>query len=216
MSELIHMDDPLRGKKVYLFLKRLFDIVFSALALVIFSPFLALTALWIYTDSRGPVFFLQERTGRNGKLFRMVKFRTMKRNAHAGGLITIGNRDDRITRAGYYLRKHKLDEWPQLWNILKGEMSFVGPRPEVPTYVITLPSSLKGFLLIRPGLTSYATIAFVNVNEQLAREKYPEKVYREKIMPRKAELNLKYMREMSIPADFSIMLQTARLLFQRF
>lgn len=216
MSELINMDDPLREKKVYLFLKRLFDIIFSALALMILSPFLALTALWIYTDSRGPVFFLQERTGRNGKPFRMVKFRTMKRNAHASGLITIGNRDNRITRAGYYLRKYKLDEWPQLWNILKGDMSFVGPRPEVPTYIVTLPSGLKKFLLIRPGLTSYAAIAFLNVNEQLAPEKFPEKVYREKIMPRKAELNLKYMREMSMTADLSIMLQTVRLLFQRF
>ena len=215
MSKMLHMHDPLRGKRVYLFLKRLFDIVFSILVLVILSPLLALTALWIYIDSRGPVFFLQERLGRNGKPFRMVKFRTMKRNAYTGGLITIGKRDDRITRAGYYLRKHKLDEWPQLWNILKGEMSFVGPRPEVPTYAEPLPPRLKGFLLVRPGLTSYATIAFVNVNEQLAREKHPEKVYREKIMPRKAELNLKYMREMSMLTDLKIMLQTVWLLFKR-
>lgn len=215
MSELIYMENPLKGKRIYLFLKRLFDIVFSMLGLVILFPFLVLMALWIYIDSHGPVFFLQERMGRNGKLFRMVKFRTMKRNAHAGGLITIGNRDGRITRSGYYLRKHKLDEWPQLWNILKGDMSFVGPRPEVPAYIQTLPSSLKGFLQIRPGLTSYATIAFVNVNELLAREKHPEKVYSERIMPRKARLNLQYMHEMSVLTDLTILFQTIRLLLQQ-
>ncbi len=210
------MSDPLEGKRRYLFFKRIFDVLFSLLGLLVLSPLLGFIALGIFLDGRGPVLFTQDRLGRNGKPFRMIKFRTMYRNAHTRGLITIGNRDKRITRLGYYLRKYKLDELPQLWNILTGDMSFVGPRPEVIRYVRDLPEHQKAYFRIRPGLTSYAALVYVNVNEMLARSDDPEDTYRREIMPRKVDLNLKYLEEIGLWTDLRILFRTLPSLFERF
>jgi lipopolysaccharide/colanic/teichoic acid biosynthesis glycosyltransferase len=171
-------------------------------------------ALLIFIDSRGGVFFVQPRVGRNNRDFNVVKFRTMGMNAHSKGLITVGNRDRRITRVGYYLRRYKLDELPQLLNVLAGQMSIVGPRPEVRKYVETYNPSQMKVLEIRPGLTSYASLEFVSVNEIIARSKNPEKTYREEVLPKKLELNLKYREEMSLGIDIAIILKTLRLLLK--
>ena len=188
--------------------KRAMDIVLSAAALCVLWPVLLLIALAIVVDDPGPVFYRQVRVGRGGKPFRIFKFRTMVVDADKKGLsITVG-RDSRITRVGALLRKTKLDELAQLLNVLAGQMSFVGPRPEVPRYVELYTPYQRQVLLVRPGITDYASIAYRNENDLLAGADDPERMYIETIMPDKIELNMKYLREISPLTDVRLILRT--------
>lgn len=195
-------------------MKRLFDIVFSLLALIILLPFLIIVSIWIILDSRGGILYSQERVGRCNRNFKLLKFRSMRPDADKKGLLTIGGRDPRITRAGYYLRKTKLDELPQLFNILSGQMSIVGPRPEVRKYVDLYNAEQLKVLDARPGLTDYASLEYINESEILSTHEDPEKAYIEIIMPAKLELNLKYIRERSMEKDIQIILKTVNLIFK--
>ena len=198
----------LEKRKLQLALKRLMDIVVSGGALLVIWPVLLLIAAAIKIDDPGPVFYRQVRVGRNGKEFRIYKFRTMVVDADKKGLqITVG-RDNRITRMGEFLRKTKLDELAQLINVFTGEMSFVGPRPEVPKYVNLYTPYQRQVLLVRPGITDYASIAYRNENDLLEGAEDPEKMYIETIMPDKIELNMKYLREISPIADIRLILST--------
>lgn len=200
--------DVLARRKPQLIAKRAMDIVLSACALAILWPLLLLIALAIWIDDPGPVFYRQVRVGRNGKTFRIFKFRSMVMDADKKGLaITVG-RDSRITRVGAVLRKTKLDELAQLLNVLFGQMSFVGPRPEVPKYVELYTPYQRQVLLVRPGITDYASIAYRNENDLLAGAPNPETMYIEQIMPDKIELNMKYLREISPLADIKLILKT--------
>ena len=198
----------LEKRKMQLVLKRLMDIVISGCALAVIWPVLLLVALAIKIDDPGPVFYRQVRVGRGGKTFRIFKFRTMVVDADKKGLaITVG-RDNRITRVGAILRKTKLDELAQLINVLVGEMSFVGPRPEVQKYVDMYTPYQRQVLLVRPGITDYASIAYRNENDMLAGAEDPERMYIDVIMPDKIELNMKYLREISPVADIRLILGT--------
>lgn len=200
--------DVLARRKPQLIAKRAMDIVLSACALAILWPLLLLIALAIWIDDPGPVFYRQVRVGRNGKTFRIFKFRSMVMDADKKGLaITVG-RDSRITRVGTVLRKTKLDELAQLLNVFLGQMSFVGPRPEVPKYVELYTPYQRQVLLVRPGITDYASIAYRNENDLLAGAPNPEAMYIEQIMPDKIELNMKYLREISPLADIRLILKT--------
>lgn len=200
--------DVLARRKPQLIAKRAMDIVLSACALAILWPLLLLIALAIWIDDPGPVFYRQVRVGRDGKTFRIFKFRSMVMDADKKGLaITVG-RDSRITRVGAVLRKTKLDELAQLLNVLFGQMSFVGPRPEVPKYVELYTPYQRQVLLVRPGITDYASIAYRNENDLLADAPNPETMYIEQIMPDKIELNMKYLREISPLADIRLILKT--------
>lgn len=200
--------DVLARRKPQLIAKRAMDIVLSACALAVLWPLLLLIALAIWIDDPGPVFYRQVRVGRNGKTFRIFKFRSMVMDADKKGLaITVG-RDSRITRVGAVLRKTKLDELAQLLNVLFGQMSFVGPRPEVPKYVELYTPYQRQVLLVRPGITDYASIAYRNENDLLAGASDPEAMYIEQIMPDKIELNMKYLREISPLADIRLILKT--------
>lgn len=198
----------LEKKKGQLILKRLFDIIVSSLGIIILSPFLLLTALIIKLDSKGPVFFKQIRVGKDEKQFKIYKFRTMVFDAEKQGLqITVGA-DPRITKTGRFLRKYKLDEFPQLFNVFIGNMSFVGPRPEVPKYTALYDNKQKSILKLRPGITEEASIKYKDESEILAKSSCPEKTYIEEIMPKKIELNLNYMKNISLLYDISLMLKT--------
>lgn len=198
----------LAARRVQLAAKRAMDIVISGCALAVLWPVLLLVALAIKLDDPGPVFYRQVRVGRGGKTFRIFKFRTMIVDADKKGLaITVG-RDSRITRVGAVLRKTKLDELPQLLNVLIGEMSFVGPRPEVPHYVNMYTPYQRQVLLVRPGITDYASIAYRNENDVLAAAKNPEQMYIDVIMPEKIELNMKYLHEISPAADIRLIFKT--------
>ena len=200
--------DVLARRKPQLIAKRAMDIVLSACALAVLWPLLLLIALAIWIDDPGPVFYRQVRVGRNGKTFRIFKFRSMVMDADKKGLaITVG-RDSRITRVGAVLRKTKLDELAQLLNLILGQMSFVGPRPEVPKYVELYTPYQRQVLLVRPGITDYASIAYRNENDLLAGAPNPEAMYIEQIMPDKIELNMKYLREISPLADIRLILKT--------
>lgn len=200
--------DVLARRKPQLIAKRAMDIVLSACALAVLWPLLLLIALAIWIDDPGPVFYRQVRVGRNGKTFRIFKFRSMVMDADKKGLaITVG-RDSRITRVGTVLRKTKLDELAQLLNVILGQMSFVGPRPEVPKYVELYTPYQRQVLLVRPGITDYASIAYRNENDLLAGAPNPEAMYIKQIMPDKIELNMKYLREISPLADIRLILKT--------
>ena len=200
--------DVLARRKPQLIAKRAMDIVLSACALAVLWPLLLLIALAIWIDDPGPVFYRQVRVGRNGKTFRIFKFRSMVMDADKKGLaITVG-RDSRITRVGTVLRKTKLDELAQLLNVFLGQMSFVGPRPEVPKYVELYTPYQRQVLLVRPGITDYASIAYRNENDLLAGAPNPETMYIEQIMPDKIELNMKYLREISPLADIRLIFKT--------
>ena len=207
-NQNLDIENVLRERSVHLALKRLMDIVVSGCALAVLWPVLLLIAIAIKIDDPGPVFYRQVRVGRGGKTFRIYKFRTMVVDADKKGLaITVG-RDNRITHMGAFLRKTKLDELAQLINVFTGEMSFVGPRPEVPKYVDMYTPYQRQVLLVRPGITDYASIAYRNENDLLAGADDPEKMYIEKIMPDKIELNMKYLREISPLADIRLILST--------
>ncbi len=193
--------------------KRLFDIIAALLVIIILSPFLLVIALLVVFDSRGPILYLQVRIGRDMKEFKLFKFRTMYSDSDKKGLLTVGMRDNRITRAGYYLRKYKLDELPQLFNVLIGDMSIVGPRPEVPRYVALYNDEQKKALSIRPGITDYASIEYSNENEILAKSPNPEETYINEIMPAKLKLNLRYIDEMGLATDVKIIFSTLAKLF---
>lgn len=189
--------------------KRLFDILCSGLGLLLLSPLLLAVAAWIKLDSRGPVMFRQERVGRHGRPFRIHKFRTMRVDApQLGPQITIGD-DARITRSGRWLRASKVDELPQLWDVLRGAMSLVGPRPEVPRYVALYPAALRELVLsVRPGITDPASLSFRNESELLAKAADPEREYVEVVMPMKLNLAADYVRNASLLGDIRLILAT--------
>ncbi len=172
---------------------RVADIIFSLLGILVLTPLFLLVGLWVKIDSKGPILFNQQRVGRWSRDFFLHKIRTMKLNSEALGQLTVGGRDPRITGAGYILRKYKLDELPQLFNVLKGEMSLVGPRPEVRRYVDEYNRQQKTVLNVKPGITDYASISFVDENDILSASNDPEKAYIEKVMPEKLKLNQKFI-----------------------
>ncbi len=193
--------------------KRIFDIIFSLFGLVVLSPLFLVIAFLIVLDSKGGIFFLQERIGRYGQPFKIFKFRTMYKDAEKKGQLTVGSRDPRITKVGYWLRKTKMDELPQLINVLKGDMSFVGPRPEVKKYVDLYNEEQKQVLNVRPGITDFASIVFRNENDLLAGSNDPERLYVEKIMPTKLKLNMKYIEDRNLLLDVKIILKTVFNIF---
>ncbi|HRA98945.1 MAG TPA: sugar transferase [Ignavibacteria bacterium] len=190
--------------------KRLFDIIFSLIGLVFLAPFLILITIIIKADSKGPVFYIQKRVGKGNKDFRLFKFRSMRIDSDISGLLTVGNKDPRITSSGYYLRKYKLDEIPQLYNVLKGEMSFVGPRPEVRKYVELYNEDQMKVLEVKPGITDLASIKYRNENELLADSDDPEGLYTNEIMPDKIEINLEYISDRSLLKDIRIIIKTLK------
>ena len=190
-------------------LKRIFDIISSLFGLILLLPFMIIIAILIKLDSKGPIFFKQVRVTKNGREFKIFKYRTMRVGSDKYSQITVG-KDSRITKVGDFLRKYKLDEIPQLINVLLGDMSLVGPRPEVPKYVALYTEEQREILKVRAGITDYASIEFSNENEILANESDPEKAYIEKIMPRKIELNKKYLSEISVMTDIKIILLTIK------
>ena len=190
-------------------LKRIFDIILSLFGLIILLPFMLIIAIFIKLDSKGPVFFKQVRVTKNGREFKIFKYRTMRVGSDKYSQITVG-KDNRITKVGAFLRKYKLDEIPQLINVLIGDMSLVGPRPEVPKYVALYTDEQKEILKVRAGITDYASIEFSDENDLLASEEDPEKAYIEKVMPKKIELNKKYISEISILTDIKIILLTIK------
>ena len=187
---------------------RFCDIVFSFIGLLLLSPLFLIVALWIVIDNPGPVFYRQQRVGKDNKDFELLKFRSMRGGADKNSLITIGNRDPRITRAGYYLRKYKLDELPQLWNVLIGDMSLVGPRPEVRKYVDLYTEEQRKVLSVRPGITDYASIEYIDENSLLAQSKNPDKTYIEEIIPAKIALNMRYIAHQTIGEYLKIIFLT--------
>ncbi|CAN5379059.1 sugar transferase [soil metagenome] len=190
--------------------KRCFDLCIALPLFIICIPLFLIIALIIKTDSTGPVFYQQERIGRNKIPFFIYKFRTMFTGASKSGLLTVGGRDPRVTKSGYLLRKYKLDELPQLLNVIQGEMSLVGPRPEVQKYVDLYSPEQLQILLVKPGITDYASLEYSNENEILALSSDPESTYIREIMPAKLKLNLKYIKEKGINTDIKIILMTIR------
>jgi len=189
-------------------LKRIFDIFFSFIGLVILLPFFIIIGLLIVIDSPGGVFYKQGRVGKNGIDFYLFKFRSMRTGADKKGLLTVGGRDSRITRMGYFIRKYKIDELPQLLNVFLGDMSLVGPRPEVRKYVDLYNKEQKQVLSVKPGITDYASIEYSNENELLGKAENPEQLYINEIMPAKLKLNLKYIDEQGIITDLKIIFKT--------
>lgn len=189
-------------------MKRLFDIVASGLGLILLSPLFLVLAIWIRADSKGPVFYRQVRVGRYNRDFRIFKFRSMRVGSDTGSLITIGGRDPRITRSGYFIRKLKLDELPQLINVFVGDMSLVGPRPEVRHYVNYWTPEQMHVLDVRPGITDPASIKFFNENELLEQAENPEKYYIEVIMQEKIRLYLEYVEKHNIFYDLALIFKT--------
>ena len=193
-------------------MKRIFDIVASGCGLVVLSPVLLLVAIWIKLDSRGPVFYRQVRVGYKNRDFRIFKFRSMRIGADKGSLVTIGGRDPRITRSGYFIRKYKLDELPQLINVLVGDMSLVGPRPEVRHYVDYWTEEQMHVLDVRPGITDPASIKFRNENELMGQAENPEEYYINVIMQQKIQLYLEYVKNASFLYDLKLIFKTFKVI----
>lgn len=189
-------------------MKRLFDIVASGLGLIVLSPLFLILAIWIKLDSKGPVFFRQVRVGYKNKDFRIFKFRSMRVGADKGSLVTIGGHDPRVTRSGYFIRKFKFDELPQLINVFLGDMSLVGPRPEVRHYVDYWTPEQMHVLDVRPGITDPASIKFRNENELMEKAEDPEKYYIEVIMQEKIKLYLEYVEKHSFFYDLGLIFKT--------
>jgi len=189
-------------------LKRFFDISFSILGLLFLVPFLLIIFLIVALESRGGVLYKQSRVGKGNIDFKLFKIRTMAKDADKKGLLTVGERDSRITKTGYYLRKYKIDEFPQLLNILAGQMSFVGPRPEVRKYVDMYDEEQMKVLTVKPGLTDFASLKYYNENEHLSQFDDPEKEYTEHIMHQKIKLNLEYISKQSFLLDIKIIMKT--------
>jgi lipopolysaccharide/colanic/teichoic acid biosynthesis glycosyltransferase len=189
-------------------MKRLFDILVSGIGLICLSPLLLIVAIWIKLDSPGPVFYRQVRVGRYNKDFRIFKFRSMRIGSDKGSLVTIGGRDPRITRSGYFIRKFKIDELPQLINVLIGDMSLVGPRPEVRHYVNYWTAEQMHVLDVRPGITDPASIRYRNENELLGKAEDPEQYYIDVVMQEKIKLYLEYVEQHSFWYDIKLIFQT--------
>lgn len=189
-------------------LKRCFDIVCSAIGLILLCPLFVIVAIWIKLDSEGPVFYRQVRVGRKNKDFRIYKFRSMAVDSDKKGLITIGGKDSRVTRVGYYIRKYKIDELPQLINVFIGDMSFVGPRPEVRKYVDMYTAEQLRVLDVRPGITDAASIKYRNENDLLATQSNPELYYIQVIMQDKLQINLDYVANHSFIKDINLIFKT--------
>ncbi len=196
-------------------MKRFLDIILSLIGILLFLPFAFLIAVWIKVDSHGPVLYRQKRVGKYGREFMLFKFRTMAVHTESQGLLTIGKKDRRITRAGYLLRKFKVDELPQLINVLIGEMSMVGPRPEVKKYVDLYTEEQRSVLKVKPGITDWASIMYRNENELLARSANPEQTYIQVIMPDKIRLNMEYIKHPSVGNYFRITFKTLHLILKR-
>ena len=189
-------------------MKRLFDIIASGMGLICLSPLFFVFSIWIKCDSQGPVFYRQVRVGRGNKDFSLFKFRSMRPDSDKLGLITVGGRDPRVTRSGYYIRKYKLDEFPQLINVFLGDMSLVGPRPEVRKYVeMYTPEQMK-VLSVRPGITSLASIRYRNENDILAAAEDPDKCYIEQVMPDKLAIDLEYVKQATLLNDIRLIFST--------
>lgn len=191
-------------------IKRLFDIIFSALGIILLLPLLLVIAILLKLESKGPVFYKQVRVGLNSTNFKIFKFRTMFVGSDKKGLLTLGNKDPRVTKVGYLLRKYKLDELPQLINVFIGNMSFVGPRPEVRKYVDLYSKSDLEILSVKPGITDYASIMFRNEAELLKAANDPEDLYISKIMPEKIILNKQYINHNNLLVDIKIILKTIK------
>lgn len=189
-------------------MKRAFDIIASGLGLIVLSPLFLVLAIWIKLDSKGPVFYRQVRVGYKNKDFRIFKFRSMRVGADKGSLVTIGGHDPRVTRSGYFIRKFKFDELPQLINVFLGDMSFVGPRPEVRHYVDYWTPEQMHVLDVRPGITDPASIKFRNENELMEKAEDPEKYYIEVIMQEKIKLYLEYVEKHSFLYDIGLIFKT--------
>ncbi len=188
--------------------KRLFDIWFALWGLLWLLPLFMVVSVLIAIDSKGGIFYLQTRVGKGSEDFKLYKFRTMSTGSDKKGLLTVGSSDSRITKVGYTLRKYKLDELPQLINVLNGTMSFVGPRPEVRKYVDLYNKSQREILSIQPGITDYASLEYFNENELLAQSDNPEETYINEVMPAKIMLNKKYIQNPGLGTDVSIILKT--------
>ena len=184
---------------------RFLDILFSLTGLLVCLPLFIIIAVCIAVDSKGSVFYIQDRVGKNNKDFRLLKFRSMRKDTDIKGGLTIGNRDSRITKAGYYLRRFKLDELPQLINVLKGEMSLVGPRPEIRKYVDLYTEEQKKVLALKPGITDYASLEYINENEILGKSSHPEQKYIDEVIPAKIMLNMRFINDPSISNYFRIL-----------
>jgi lipopolysaccharide/colanic/teichoic acid biosynthesis glycosyltransferase len=196
--------------------KRLFDLFFSGLGLIVLSPVFVVVAIWIKLDSPGPIFFRQERVGRGGRHFRIHKFRTMRSVATPQGPAITAGGDPRITRAGAFLRRHKLDELPQLIDVVRGDMSLVGPRPEVPNFMEAYPDDVRDRILsVPPGITDFASIEYREENALLAGSEAPERDYVEKILPAKLVYYDRYVRERSLWLDFALIFRTLGCLLLR-
>lgn len=187
---------------------RFFDFIFSLMGIVVLMPVFIILYIAIRLESPGGGIYKQQRVGRYGKDFYLYKFRSMRTGADKQGLITVGGRDPRITRIGYFIRKYKLDELPQLFNVLKGDMSLVGPRPEVRKYVDLYTEEQKRVLSVRPGITDYASIEYVDENVILGASENPDKTYIEEIMPDKIRYNMKYINNRSVVEYFKVIFLT--------
>lgn len=187
---------------------RFYDILFSIIGLVILSPLFTVLYLLIRIESQGGGFYSQERIGKNGKPFKLFKFRSMRIGSDKKGLITIGEKDNRITKTGFILRKYKLDELPQLWNVFIGDMSLVGPRPEVKKYTDLYTEDQKQVLQVRPGITDWASIKYVDENKILGESKDPDDAYVNLIMPNKIKLNMVYIQHQTLGEYFKIIFTT--------
>lgn len=194
-------------------MKRLFDIFFALIILLLFFPFGLIISFLIIIESRGGVFYRQERIGIDRKPFYLLKFRTMRKDADKLGKLTVGMRDPRITRVGYFLRKTKLDEFPQFINVLRGDMSIVGPRPEVEEYVRLYNEEQLKVLSVRPGITDFASLKYFKENELLGQSKNPQQTYIDEIMPAKLKLNIDYIENRNPLTDLSIMWKTFLKIF---
>jgi lipopolysaccharide/colanic/teichoic acid biosynthesis glycosyltransferase len=190
--------------------KRFFDLIFSVIGLLILMPIFIVISVWIRLDSPGPIFFRQVRIGRFGKPFRIYKFRTMVADAELKGQLITSSEDPRITRAGKFLRCYKLDELPQLLNVFIGDMSIVGPRPEVPRYVEMFRDQYKDVLTVKPGITDYAAIEFRDEESLLKQYTNPEDGYIKEVLPKKIDLYKKYLMERSIKTDIKVILLTLK------
>jgi lipopolysaccharide/colanic/teichoic acid biosynthesis glycosyltransferase len=195
-------------------IKRTFDFLMSMIGILLLSPIFIIISISIAVDSRGGVFYKQERIGRGRKPFKLLKFRSMKTGSDKKGLLTVGSNDSRVTKIGLFIRKYKLDELPQLINILLGDMSFVGPRPEVKKYVDLYTKEQLKVLDVRPGLTDYASLAYFDENELLSKSANPEDTYIHVVMPAKLRLNFKYLKNKGFITDIGLILKTIKRIIQ--
>jgi lipopolysaccharide/colanic/teichoic acid biosynthesis glycosyltransferase len=191
-------------------LKRIFDILLSGIGILLLLPIFLFVIIWIKADSKGSAFYRQLRVGQFGKDFSLLKFRSMRTGSDKAGLLTIGGRDPRVTRSGVFIRKYKIDELPQLINVFLGQMSLVGPRPEVRKYVDLYNEAQRRVLLVKPGITDLASLEYFDENDLLAKSDHPEKTYIEVVMPHKLELNLQYIDQSGLFADVQIILRTIK------